>query len=307
MEISVVSWNEAQLALRHIRQKVFVEEQGVPEDLEWDGNDTHAVHLLGKEGSRPIACARITEGGQLGRVAVLEGYRKNGWGKRILRTAEGYLIDQGKSKIYLSSQANSYFFYFNRGYRPSDGMFWDANIPHLKMQKILSRTDLASHIFLLGSDNETHHSKLPAASAVWFQLGSNQCRRSIDIELVNLTHPVFNNAFCLENLTAFLRQSNQTQIRILLNKEPPSLSEHPLLLCQQKLSSRFKIRCIDVLKGKEPQENAILFDTKGYLRFSNQTSDCYFNNPLAVRRHKQHFELLWENAKDLIEGRKLFI
>jgi hypothetical protein len=93
----------------------------------------------------------------------------------------------------------------------------------------------------------------------------------------------------------------------LLNKEPPSLSEHPLLFCQQKLSSRFKIRCIDVLKGKEPQENAILFDTKGCLRFSNQTSDCYFNNPLAVRRNKQYFEQLWENAKDLIEGRKLFI
>ena len=60
MEISFVNWDEAQSALRHIRQTVFVEEQQVPEDLEWDSDDKVAVHLLGKEGNRAVACARLT-------------------------------------------------------------------------------------------------------------------------------------------------------------------------------------------------------------------------------------------------------
>lgn len=305
MEINIVSWDDAQSALRHIRQKVFIEEQLVPEDLEWDGSDKSAIHLLGKEGNRPVACARITEGGKLGRVAVLKDYRKHGWGGRILRAAERYLLDQRKAKIFLNSQANSYYFYFQSGYRPSEEMFWDANIPHLRMQKILNRPSPASNTFLLGLDDENHYSDQPAASAVWFQLGSSQCRRAIDLQINDLAHPVFNNTFCVENISTFLRQSHQTQVRILINKEIPGLSEHPLLLCQQRLNSRFKIRCIDAPNNQEQHGNKVLFDLKGYLRFDYQSSYCNFDNRLSASRHKVYFEQSWAKSKQLIEGRKL--
>jgi predicted GNAT family N-acyltransferase len=307
MEINTVTWEEAQSALRLIRQKVFVEEQQVPEDLEWDSVDKIATHLLGKEGNRPVACARITHEGKLGRLAVLKEYRKHGWGSRQLRAAEQYLLEQKKPKLYLNSQANSYYFYFQCGYRPEPEMFWDANIPHIRMQKILNRPSSLSNTYLLGLDEESHYSDQPAASAVWFQIGSSQSRRAIDIIINDLAHPVFNNTFCVENLSQFVRQSRQTQVRVLINKEIPGLSEHPLLLTQQRLSSRFLIQRIEDSTNKELNSNQVLFDLAGHLRFDYQSSYCNFNNKISVSRHKVHFEQEWAKSKNLIEGRKLSI
>lgn len=307
MEINIVSWEEAQSALRLIRQKVFIEEQRVPEDLEWDGTDKIATHLLGKEGNRPVACARITSDGKLGRLAVLKEYRKHGWGSRLLKAAEQYLMEQKKPKLYLNSQANSYYFYFQSGYRPEEEMFWDANIPHIRMQKVLNRPNSISNTFLLGLDDESHYSDQPAASPAWFQIGSSQSRRSIDIIIKDLAHPLFNNSFCIDNLSQFVRQSQYAQVRVLINKEIPGLSEHPIMLTQQRLSSRFKVRQIDDATNKEDKDNQILFDLSGYLRFDYQSSYCNFNNKLSVSRHKAHFEQEWAKSKSLIEGRRLMI
>jgi predicted GNAT family N-acyltransferase len=307
MEINIVSWEEAQSALRLIRQKVFVEEQQVPEDLEWDGTDKIAAHLLGKEGNRPVACARLTMDGKLGRLAVLKENRKHGWGNRLLKAAEQYLTEQKKPKLYLNSQANSYYFYFQAGYRPGEEMFWDANIPHIRMQKILNRPSSVNNTYLLGLDDESHYSDQPAASPVWFQIGSSQSRRSIDIIINDLAHPVFNNSFCVDNLSQFIRQSQRTEVRVLINKEIPGLSEHPMMLTQQRLSSRFKIRCIEDAGSKELKTNQILFDLSGSLRFDYQSSYCNFNNKISVSRHKVHFEQEWAKSKSLIEGRRLSI
>ena len=100
MEIQIVSWDDAYSALSLIRQKVFIDEQQVPEELEWDADDKHAIHFLGKEGNRPVACARLLKDGKLGRLAVLKDYRSHGWGARILRAAEQSLADNKKNKIY---------------------------------------------------------------------------------------------------------------------------------------------------------------------------------------------------------------
>lgn len=305
MELNEVTWDDAQSALRLIRQSVFIDEQHVPEELEWDGDDKKAVHLLGKEGNRPVACARILEDGKLGRLAVLKDYRKHGWGGRLLRAAEQHIKERKKNRLYLNAQANSYQFYFNNGYRPSDEIFWDANIPHIRMQKILTRPDTISKTYMLGSDEENHYSDQPAASPVWFQIASSQSRREICIQINDLAHPLFNNVACIANLSAFIRQSHQTQVRILLNKEIPGLSEHPLLQLHQRMSSRFKIRIDHLPTNKEAYGNQILFDLNGYLRFDYRTSFCNFSNRTSVSRHKAHFEQYWASSRQLVEGRNL--
>lgn len=307
MEISTVTWDDAQSSLRLIRQKVFIEEQQVPEELEWDGDDKTATHILGKEGNRPVACARILKSGKLGRLAVLKDYRHHGWGGRILRAAEHHLKEQRKNKLYLNAQASSYDFYFQNGYRPSEEMFWDANIPHIRMQKILNRPDPTSKTYILGSDEENHYSEQPAASPVWFMIGSSQCRREINIQISDLAHPLFNNASCVSSLGAFIRSSRQTKVRVLINKEIPGLSEHPLLQLQQRMSSRFNIRIVHMPTNKEGYGNQILFDLAGYLRFDYQTIFCNFSNRLSVSRHRAHFERYWASSKHLIEGRRISV
>jgi predicted GNAT family N-acyltransferase len=307
MEINTVTWDDAHSALRLIRQTVFIEEQQVPEELEWDVDDKIATHFLGKEDNRPVACARLLKDGTLGRLAVLKEYRRHGWGSRIIRAAEQHLLDINKNKLSLNSQANSYYFYLYNGYHPTEEMSWDANIPHIQMQKLLNRPNPASKNYLLGEDKQTHHSSQLAASSVWFQIASNQCRRAINIQISDLAHPLFNNAACISNLARFIRESRQTQIRVLINEEIPGLSAHPLFQLQHRMSSRFKIRLLHVTNGKETQNNQILFDLSGYLRFGYKTSCCNFSNRISVRRHQENFEKNWVNSKEVIEGRKLNI
>lgn len=307
MEISFVHWNEAQTALKHIRQTVFVEEQQVPAELEWDNADPIAVHILGQDGQRPVACARLTSDGRLGRIAVLKEYRRQGWGSRLLNAAEHFLQQKEKKRIFLHSQANSYYFYFQHGYRPVHDMFWDANIPHIRMEKIIGRPNPTTNTFLMGLDGESYSSDLAAACPVWMQIASSQSRREIDIEIKDLSHSVFNNSACLENLSVFIRQSHKTQIRILLHHEYPGLSEHPLMRLQQRLSSRFKVRCLQPTMQRENHSNHILFDYKAHLRFDLRNTFCNFDSAVSVKRHKQKFSEDWDKSKQLVEGRKLYI
>ncbi|MGK0247655.1 MAG: putative GNAT family N-acyltransferase [Oleispira sp.] len=305
MSINTVTWDDAHSELRLIRQKVFIEEQQIPEELEWDSGDQIAIHFLGKEGNRPVACARLFKDGKLGRLAVLKDCRGNGWGRRILQAAEQHLLDQKKSKLYLDSQANSYQFYFNNGYRPTDNMCWDAGIPHIQMEKLLLNPDPTSKTYLLGEDENHHQSGQPAASSVWFQIGSSQCRREINIQINNLAHPLFHNAACISNLAKFIRESRHTQVRILINKEVPGLSEHPLLRLQQRMSSRLKVRALFLPNSKETKHNQVLFDRSGYLKFDYKTTDCNFSNRISVNRYRIDFEKQWEDSRELVEGRRL--
>jgi predicted GNAT family N-acyltransferase len=306
MNISTVTWEDAHSALRLIRQQVFIEEQQIPEELEWDSGDQIAIHFLGKEGNRPVACARLFKDGKLGRLAVLKDCRGKGWGQRILQAAEQHLLDQKKSKLSLESQANSYQFYFKYGYRPTEDMSWDANIPHLHMQKLLLNPNPTSNTYRLGEDENHHHSGQPAASSVWFQIGSSQCRREINIQINDLTHPLFHNATCISNLSKFIRESRHTHVRVLINKEVPGLSEHPLLRLQQRMSSRLKVRALLLMpSNKETNRNQILFDQSGYLEFNYKTTDCNFSNRISVKRYRIDFEKNWEESTELIEGRTL--
>ena len=307
MEINIVSWDDAQTALRLIRQKVFIDEQEVPEDLEWDSFDKQAVHILGKEGNRPVACARLLPDGQLGRLAVLKDYRTHGWGGRLLRTAEEYLLDKKFSKVFLNSQANSYRFYYKNGYRPTGKMMWDANIPHIEMQKILKRPNPSSKTYILNCDDDSHTSDQAIASAVWFQIASSQSRREIVIQIHDLAHPLFNNPSCLSSLITFIKQSRQTYVRILIHNEVPGLAEHPLLRLRDRMSSRMKVRAIDSPLNKEAHNNLITFDLCGQLRFNHKSVFCNFSNRLSASRHRENFEQDWAKSKELIEGRKFFI
>ena len=305
MEVTFVTWDEAESALRNIRQKVFVEEQNVPSDLEWDADDKQAIHVLGKEGNRPVACARIVKSSYLGRVAVLKDYRGHGWGGRLIRATEQYLTEKKKNRLSLMAQANSYQFYFSNGYRPESEMVWDADIPHVNMSKILNRPSPANKTYTLKEDGDIHTSELPAASSVWFQIASCQAQRQIDIQIKDLNHPVFNNANCVANISQFLRASNQRTVRILINEEIPGLSEHPLLKLHHRMSSRLLVRCIRMKVDADNIGNHILFDLSGHLKFNYKISECCFSNAIAVRRHKMKFEEYWEQSSELIEGRRL--
>ena len=130
---------EAALALR---ERVFVDEQGVPYDREVDGKDPEATHFLVREGEEPVATARVREvDGHAGalkveRVAVARDRRGEGYGDAVMDAVESYAADEEYDRLVLSAQVPVVGFYQRRGYTlQDDEPFDDAGIPHRRMAK----------------------------------------------------------------------------------------------------------------------------------------------------------------------------
>ncbi|MFC4030365.1 GNAT family N-acetyltransferase [Streptomyces polygonati] len=131
-------------AVHAIRHEVFVVEQDVPADLEWDGKDDRAVHvladgagtgrlLLGEDAARKNGGDPHTA--VLGRLAVLGTARRAGVGARLVRALEDEARRLGLRGVYLEAQAHAVAFYERLGYTAFGPEFMDAGIVHRAMKR----------------------------------------------------------------------------------------------------------------------------------------------------------------------------
>ena len=132
--VHLVKWHDCEPLLRTIREKVFIQEQHVPVELEWDGLDEKCEHVLAlTENGAAIGCGRITPEGHIGRIAVLPEWRRKRVGSAILEL----LIDNARAKhfpkVELNAQVQALSFYKHAGFDEQGETFLDANIPHRKM------------------------------------------------------------------------------------------------------------------------------------------------------------------------------
>ncbi len=119
----------------HIRDVVFVVEQKVEKEIEFDGLDQNARHYLLFDGDKAIATGRWREtekGIKLERFAVLKEYRKSGAGKEILKNMLDEVRPHNK-KIYLNAQVSAIGFYSKYGFGKVGEIFEEANIEHYTM------------------------------------------------------------------------------------------------------------------------------------------------------------------------------
>ncbi|MDP1646413.1 MAG: GNAT family N-acetyltransferase [Thiobacillus sp.] len=137
--ILLTDWAHDAPRLRAVRRAVFIDEQGVPEALEWDTDDAGAVHLLAvdREG-QAIACARLLPDGHLGRMAVLPAWRGRGVGRALLAAALDAARTHGHTTLRLSAQTHAAGFYARAGFFAVGEDYEEAGIPHVAMQKRLS-------------------------------------------------------------------------------------------------------------------------------------------------------------------------
>ncbi len=132
-------WHTDQPTISDIRRRVFIEEQHVPETLEWDGLDDTAIHVLAADGdSSACATGRLLPGGQLGRMAVLPDYRRRGFGSAILAELLSAATDCGLSGVFLHAQLQAVPFYERHGFAPVGETFEDAGILHVAMTRPVS-------------------------------------------------------------------------------------------------------------------------------------------------------------------------
>ena len=117
--------------LRAIRETVFMKEQNVPKDEEWDGQDEASWHYLAKaDGNETIGCARLMRSGQIGRMAVLKEHRGLGVGELLLNSVVNQARELNMNPIFLHAQTYAVGFYERAGFRAHGDEFMDANIPH---------------------------------------------------------------------------------------------------------------------------------------------------------------------------------
>lgn len=134
------SWLGDGARIRHVRELVFVREQNVPPQLEWDGLDAECRHaLVETAGGEPIGTGRLAADGRIGRLAVLKAFRGQGVGDAIVV----HLIDAaraaGMRRCYLYSQVHALGFYERYGFVAHGPEFMEADIPHQEMTMMLDR------------------------------------------------------------------------------------------------------------------------------------------------------------------------
>lgn len=140
VRIEATSWSDIveREAMIEIRREVFVDEQGVPIDIELDGTDPACRHLLAFDpDGRPIGTARMQESGHIGRIAVLRDWRQKGVGARLVETMVGCAREAGLASVDLDSQGHAVGFYERLGFEARGDVFMEAGIPHHNMVRKL--------------------------------------------------------------------------------------------------------------------------------------------------------------------------
>jgi len=124
-----------------VRKQVFVEEQGISEDLELDEHDMEAMHMVVKDGERIVGTARVlflaASQAKLERMAILKLFRHRGIGKSIISFLDEEFTNRGIEQVVLHAQYSAVNFYKSCGFEESGSPFWEAGIKHVKMQKRL--------------------------------------------------------------------------------------------------------------------------------------------------------------------------
>ena len=140
LQIHVVSYRdaEAQRHIQFVRYHVFQIEQQVSAELEFDGQDEAAMHLMAYLDQKPVGTTRIRllsdRLAKIERVAVLSTCRGLGIGKKLMDVAIAHLRDRGIPEVKINSQTHAYRFYKRMGFVQRGDEFVEAGISHIEMR-----------------------------------------------------------------------------------------------------------------------------------------------------------------------------
>jgi predicted GNAT family N-acyltransferase len=132
--VRILDWADARPLARPIREEVFVREQKVPLEIEWDEWDERSDHAVARAAEgRAIGTGRLLPDGQIGRMAVLKDWRGKGVGAALLLALLDRARDRAMPRALLHAQVQAAGFYRRFGFSERGGEFVEAGIPHVKM------------------------------------------------------------------------------------------------------------------------------------------------------------------------------
>jgi predicted GNAT family N-acyltransferase len=300
--------------LRRVREPVFVQEQQVPLELEWDELDPRCRHVIARDDAhRPIGTGRLTPEHKIGRMAVLAEWRGRGVGEALLLALVEEARGQGLPSVALNSQVDAIGFYEKFGFEPVGPRFEEAGIQHQAMRLALSPREATRH--------PGPRPRGPSQAAVEFE-GLDATREAVlalvssarrevsiytrDLEPALYAHPPIVQAF---KDFAVSGRGGVVQF-VIQDPEAAQRSPHPLLAVAQRLSSAFVLRTPQDVEELQYPSVFVANDADGYLfrllgsRFEGEWSPVL---PGRNRQLRQQFQRVWERARPCTELRSLQI
>lgn len=138
LQVRTGGWEQLGADAGHIRSEVFVQEQRIPAELEWDEADASAIHAVAyNQLGMAVATGRLVQMepaiGKIGRMAVSKVLRGGGVGEQVLRTLARAAESRGDTQLVLHAQRTAIPFYAKLGFSPRGETFEEAGIPHVEM------------------------------------------------------------------------------------------------------------------------------------------------------------------------------
>lgn len=134
-DVTIANWHLSQSAAKPIRFAVFVAEQHVPVELEWDEMDAVSLHAIARDANgAPIGTGRLLPDGHIGRMAVVSPQRGRGVGSSILAVLMREARQRGDVSVVLHAQRSAENFYRRHGFQPEGEPFIEAGIEHIAMR-----------------------------------------------------------------------------------------------------------------------------------------------------------------------------
>jgi len=142
VDVALGGWRELGEAAGAIRREVFIEEQGIPADMEWDAADASCLHALARNRfGVPLATGRQLEHvpgvAKIGRMAVLRPMRGTQIGRQVLDALMAQARTQGYREVLLHAQLSAENFYLRAGFQRRGQPFEEAGIGHVEMVRAL--------------------------------------------------------------------------------------------------------------------------------------------------------------------------
>lgn len=313
--IKMTLWSnlEDRLHLQNIRREVFIEEQQVPEQEEWDSLDEQAKHLLLIKQAEIIGCARILEQEgrlKLGRIAVLKPFRNQGAGQFLMQFVKQEAIEDNLHCIQLDAQTRVFDFYSKLGYQATSKPFDPCcDIPHITMQLPLqvqasqAQVDSTPSLFVVGEDSARYPMTDSMETQGYLELHLQQVRSHILIQWNTIDDPILCQPAWYENVLKLIKSSPKSFVRVLV----PTLDTQtatPLLMLRERLSSRITFKLTDQL---QKLDTFILFDQQGFLTVNSSQGWTSFADKARVKKLKESFDLNWEKARIPHENRRMYL
>ena len=309
--VEAATWERDEAALRSVRERVFIQEQSVTEEEEWDGLDERSFHVLARDREgNPIGAGRLTPDHAIGRMAVLADWRGKRVGDTILQRLVEHARAQAWDEVVLNAQVVAIPFYERAGFAAEGPEFLDARIPHRLMRKRLDLPDVPPRAGPTPHpDARPLRAETNAEAQECVLRVAEGARHRLWVYTRNLEPALHEREPFLAELKRIALSGRAAEIRVLIqNPEDMSRDRHPLVHLAQRMPSFIAVRSPTSDEDKQYPSAFVLNDTGGYffrVLAGRPEGEGSTRAPGRQNELRQLFDSVWQRSEADPEFRRL--